>query len=80
MKGEGSIECITPMRMETHSSDPGTKTVELLGLARTEPTARRRDAFLSFNSLVCCASLRSSGDVNELNQAFNSEGSTYTVR
>jgi hypothetical protein len=38
---------------------PGIYTVELDGLARTEPTALRRDALRSLSSLVCCASLRS---------------------
>lgn len=40
---------------------PGMYTVELDGLARTEPTALRRDALRSLRSLVCCASLRSAG-------------------
>ena len=37
-------------------------TVELLGLLRTEPTARRSVALRSLSNFVCCASLRSSGD------------------
>jgi hypothetical protein len=38
---------------------PGTYTVELLGLARTDPTAFSSEAFRSLSNFVCCASLRS---------------------
>lgn len=43
---------------ETYSApdESGTYTVELDGFARTEETARRRDALRSLRSLVCWAS------------------------
>ena len=53
---------------------PGIYTVELDGLARTEPTALRREALRSLSNLVCCASLRSDEMSMEDTRGINEVG------
>lgn len=57
----------------THSSTPGTNTVDEFGLDRTEPTALSRVAFRSFNSFVCCANLRSISHVQGNKEVYEGE-------
>jgi hypothetical protein len=73
---------VSPLSGLTYSSPP-TKTVELLGFARTEPTALRRDWFLSLSRVVCCAKRRSKQNRrigNDTNWFKGSQTLFYNVR